>query len=100
LKSILIRLEKLRQNVIKEQTQVAELSYLEARLKEKNQQTEKLSLVAASGLWEHSFLLQEYRVSLFSQGLKTIVPVSRKRIDLSLEKNTRFDLKVLSKRIP
>ena len=86
LKSILIRLEKLRQNVMKEQTQVAEIANLEARLKEKNQQIEKLSLVAVSELWEHSFLLQEYRVSLFSQGLKTVVPVSRKRIDLHWKK--------------
>jgi ATP-dependent helicase HrpA len=86
LKSILIRLEKLRQNAMKEQAQVAEITNLEARLKEKNQQIEKLSLVAVSELWEHSFLLQEYRVSLFSQGLKTIVPVSKKRIDLHWEK--------------
>jgi ATP-dependent helicase HrpA len=86
LQSILIRLEKLRQNAMKEQAQVAEITNLEARLKEKNQQIEKLSLVAVSELWEHSFLLQEYRVSLFSQGLKTIVPVSKKRIDLHWEK--------------
>ena len=71
---------------MKEQIQMAEIASLEARLKEKNQQIEKLSLVAVSELWEHSFLLQEYRVSLFSQGLKTVVPVSRKRIDLHWKK--------------
>ena len=71
---------------MKEQIQMAEIASLEARLKEKNQQIEKLSLVAVSELWEHSLLLQEYRVSLFSQGLKTVVPVSRKRIDLHWKK--------------
>ena len=31
-------------------------------------------------VWQHYFMLQEYRVSLFAQQLGTRVPVSEKRI--------------------
>ncbi len=86
LKSILVRLEKLPQNTAKEQSRMAELQGLEDRRIAENLLMEELSVAVIVEVWEHRFLLQEYRVSLFSQTLKTAVPVSRKRIDLHWKK--------------
>lgn len=86
LKSILCRLEKLHQNTNKEQSQILEIQDLENRLIEQNKLMGESSLAAIAEFWEHRLLLQEYRVSIFSQALRTVVPVSRKRINLHWKK--------------
>jgi ATP-dependent helicase HrpA len=86
LKSILCRLEKLHQNTNKEQSQILEIQDLENRLIEQNKLMGESSLATIAEFWEHRLLLQEYRVSIFSQALRTVVPVSRKRINLHWKK--------------
>ena len=77
LKAVVVRLEKLRQDP--------------ARDKERMESIQKLQLLWARevasrkgvtdpGLTDFGFLLQELRVSLFAQELKTPMPVSVKRL--------------------
>jgi len=86
LRSILVRLEKLPQNIQKDQDQIIELQLLEERLIILDLRIEELPVATVHEIWEYHFMVQEYRVSLFSQALKTAVPVSRKRIDLCWKK--------------
>jgi ATP-dependent helicase HrpA len=43
-------------------------------------QEQMLSYDLEEAVWEFQWLLEEYRVSLFAQQLKTRVPVSEKRL--------------------
>ena len=81
LKAILMRLEKLPLNPAKDKESLSVLNKLEQRLTDFPYQWSDLPLSAQEEIWKHRFMLQEYRVSLFSQQLKTIFPVSDKRID-------------------
>lgn len=81
LKAILARLEKLQFNLKKDQENIFVLHKLEQRLANLDFVWEDLALVTQAEVWKHQFMLQEYRVSLFSQQLKTLFPISDKRID-------------------
>ena len=86
LKSILIRTKKLSKNIQKQEDQILELQLLENRIIQVDLKMEQLSLSDISEIWEHHFMIQEYRVSMFSQILKTAIPISRKRIELHWKK--------------
>ena len=86
LNSILIRIEKLSKNTQKQEDKILELQFLENRLTQIDLKMEQLSVSDTSEIWEHYFMIQEYRVSIFSQILRTVIPISRKRIDIHWKK--------------
>jgi len=81
LKAIQYRLEKLPLNPKKDKELWITLDRLEQRLTDFTYNWSDLSLSTQTEVWKHRFMLQEYRVSLFSQQLKTAFPISDKRID-------------------
>ena len=86
LNSILIRIEKLSKNNQKQEDKILELQFLENRITQIDLKMEQLSVSDTSEIWEHYFMIQEYRVSIFSQILRTVIPISRKRIDVHWKK--------------
>ena len=80
LRAILARLDKLPNNLARETPAVAELR---KRWQDYEQRAAVLADrdVEAPALREYRWLLEEYRVSLFAQTLKTAVPVSAARLD-------------------
>ncbi|HET8731461.1 MAG TPA: ATP-dependent RNA helicase HrpA [Moraxellaceae bacterium] len=80
LRAILARLEKLPNNLQRESAAVAEL---QRRWQDYEQRCGRLADrdIDAPALKEYRWLLEEYRVSLFAQTLKTAVPVSAARLD-------------------
>ena len=86
LNSILIRIEKLSKNTQKQEDKILELQLLENRITQIDLKMEQLSVSDTSEIWEHYFMIQEYRVSIFSQILRTVIPISRKRIDIHWKK--------------
>jgi len=86
LNSILIRIEKLSKNTQKQEDKILELQLLENRITQIDLKMEQLSVSDKSEIWEHYFMIQEYRVSIFSQILRTVIPISRKRIDIHWKK--------------
>lgn len=81
LKAIVTRLEKLPINPTKDREQVLVLEKLSQRLMMLESQWDELPAPVRDEVWTHHFMLQEYRVSLFSQQLKTAFPISDKRIN-------------------
>ena len=81
LKALLARLEKLPAQSQKDRELMLLLEKLEQRLMNVDTQWEHLSSGVRGEVWQHRFMLQEYRVSLFAQQLKTVFPISDKRID-------------------
>lgn len=81
LKAILMRLEKLPSQPQKDRELVLILEKLEERLTNYDPHWDELSAEQRSEIWLHRFMLQEYRVSLFAQQLKTVFPISDKRIE-------------------
>ncbi len=81
LKAIQYRLEKLPLNPKKDKELWITLDRLEQRLTDFTYNWSDLSLSTQTEVWKHRFMLQEYRVSLFSQQLKTAFPISDKRIN-------------------
>ncbi|MDX2465168.1 MAG: ATP-dependent RNA helicase HrpA [Porticoccus sp.] len=80
LKALMARLEKLPVNPQKDRAHVLVLEKLEQQLADINLRWEELPAEVRETVWMHRFMLQEYRVSLFSQQLKTAFPISDKRI--------------------
>jgi len=81
LKAILGRLEKLPVNPQKDKEYLFILDKLEQDLDDMNLPWDDLPLNVQAKIWKHRFMLQEYRVSLFAQQLKTAFPISDKRIE-------------------
>jgi ATP-dependent helicase HrpA len=81
LKALLVRLEKVPTQLQKDRESTLVLDKLEQRLITFDTHWKHLSMEARHEVWQHRFMLQEYRVSLFAQQLKTIFPISDKRID-------------------
>lgn len=81
LKAILLRVEKLPANPGKDSAQLSVLTKLEERMLTIDLKWEDLPGSTRAEVWKYQFMLQEYRVSLFSQQLKTAFPISEKRID-------------------
>lgn len=77
LKAIQMRLIKAGGNLAKEQLAIKEL----AQFSERYQQHLKVSIKCLVLLTEFRWLLEEYRISLFAQELKTLQPVSSKRLE-------------------
>ena len=86
LKAILVRLEKVSQNPHKDRLAVSQLDQLwqlhEDRLKKEG----KEAYTANEDWILFRWMLEEYRVSLFAQTLKTLMPVSEKRLKKQWEK--------------
>ena len=80
IKAIEQRLDKIAINTLKDRQYTLELEALEERLSslpaEYNEWTEQQS----DAVQHYRYMLQEYRVSLFAQQLRTALPVSAKRI--------------------
>lgn len=80
LKAILIRLQKTRYDSTKHQRQFSELQPIWLRYWESVRANPNLSSYAVNDD-EFRWSLEEFRVSLFAQSLKTAYPVSRKRLE-------------------
>ena len=79
LKALAHRLDKIAMQAPKDKAATAELQQLTQRMAEKLQQVPQAA--SLDDMVEYRWLLEEYRVSLFAQQLKTRVPISRKRLD-------------------
>ncbi|HEX4510420.1 MAG TPA: ATP-dependent RNA helicase HrpA [Burkholderiaceae bacterium] len=86
LKAVTMRLDKLRADPARDAQRLAELRPLEQRYL---RTVAERKGVADSRLSEYRWLLEELRVSLFAQELRTPQPVSAKRLDKSWEQLTR-----------
>ena len=78
LKAVVLRLDKLRGDPARDATRLAELRPLEARWLKR---LAELRGAPHARLDEYRWLLEELRVSLFAQELRTPQPVSAKRLD-------------------
>ena len=74
-----IRIEKLASQVNKDRQHIADIEALIQPIKDI--QNQPLSQELTDELNDFLWLIQEYRISLFAQQLKTRVPVSAKRLD-------------------
>lgn len=79
LRAIHKRLDKINENPARERTLRLEISALASAYQQRAEQLRKQHLTSAQ-LEHYRWLLEEYRVSLFAQELKTITPVSAKRL--------------------
>ncbi len=73
------RLEKIQQNPERDRKARLEIASLWSDYKKRNEQLTKNNQHSAQ-LEEYRWLLEEYRISLFAQEIKTRVPVSSKRL--------------------
>ncbi len=80
LKALLIRLDKLPAQPQKDHEYVLQLQKLEDKLEGVDTHWEDYPAEVRRDIWQYRFMLQEYRVSLFAQQLRTLFPVSDKRI--------------------
>lgn len=80
LRAVLARLEKLTNQVAKDEAAAAEMT---RRWQDYEKRLELLTArdMDAPALHEYRWLLEEYRVSVFAQTLKTALPVSATRLD-------------------
>ncbi|MCX4029270.1 ATP-dependent RNA helicase HrpA [Spartinivicinus marinus] len=79
LQAILIRLDKLGQQQAKDRASTEELQNLWDQYLQKSDDLSSQKIINPE-LEEYRWLLEEYRVSLFAQVLKTKVPISAKRL--------------------
>jgi ATP-dependent helicase HrpA len=79
-KALAARLEKLANNVTKDEAATVEIN---ARWQAYQQRAEALKArdIFSEALEEYRWLLEEYRISLFAQTVKTAVPISATRLD-------------------
>jgi ATP-dependent helicase HrpA len=85
LKAIRLRLEKLEQNPAKDVQRAREIQPLWRRYFEKREANERRGVVDPA-LDHYRWMLEEWRVSLFAQELKTAFPISTKRLAKQWEK--------------
>jgi len=84
LRGILIRLEKSSNNPTYEKNTFSQLQPLIAKyekLRQNNASLRKLTPTQKDALENYHWMLEEYRLSLFSQPIKTLFKVSAKRLD-------------------
>ncbi len=79
LKAILLRIERLQGNVSRDKNQADQLKIYWTQYEERYQRREGDGVFDAA-LESYRWMLEEYRVSLFAQGMKTAYPVSEKRL--------------------
>ena len=80
LKGMLLRLDKLANNVLRDDKGSLELQRRELLLRQAYEDRIRRGL-DVTPLTSYRWLLEEYRISVFSQPLKTAVPVSAERLD-------------------
>jgi ATP-dependent helicase HrpA len=80
LKAAVLRLDKLRADPARDAQRMAELGPLEQALRRELAARARLGGAAGAELEQFGWLLEELRVSLFAQELRTPVPVSVKRL--------------------
>ncbi|MFC3117046.1 ATP-dependent RNA helicase HrpA [Cellvibrio fontiphilus] len=85
LRGIQQRLEKAALNVQKDKLQLAEIAPHWQRLVDYLAKEGDYRLVQNSDLQDYRWWIEELRISLFAQTLKTLVPVSHKRLDKQWE---------------
>jgi ATP-dependent helicase HrpA len=78
IRAMQIRIEKLGSQISKDRSYIQQLESFAGPIK--GIQDQMLSYDLEEAIWEFQWLLEEYRVSLFAQQLKTRVPVSEKRL--------------------
>ncbi len=78
IRAMQIRIEKLGSQISKDRSYIQQLENFAGPIK--GVQEQMLSYDLEEAIWEFQWLLEEYRVSLFAQQLKTRVPVSEKRL--------------------
>lgn len=81
IKAIQVRVEKLTTQQSKDRQHIAEISDLLTACREALVEDQPLSSDLEAALLDYCWLVEEYRVSLFAQQLKTRVPVSLKRLN-------------------
>jgi ATP-dependent helicase HrpA len=79
--AIQVRVEKLTQQQSKDRQHIAEISDLLTDCRQALIEDQPLSSDLEAALLDYCWLVEEYRVSLFAQQLKTRVPVSLKRLN-------------------
>lgn len=79
IKALALRLEKIAMQAPKDKQASAELHILTERMQQLLQQVPQAADLEK--IEQYRWLVEEYRVSLFAQQLKTRVPISRKRLD-------------------
>lgn len=79
-KGISIRIDKLSSQVVKDREHIAELRSFAIGVEGLGEKQLRLPSASADLLLDFQWLLEEYRVSLFAQQLKTRSPVSAKRL--------------------
>ena len=75
-----LRLEKYSSNPVRDTAREAEIQELEQMWQEKTDSLIKQGLPISDGLAGFKWMIEELRVSLFAQELKTPYPVSVKRL--------------------
>ena len=80
IKALQVRLEKLAAQVSKDRQYIEEIRRLLEPCKQALVEDQPLSFELETALRDYCWLVEEYRVSLFAQQLKTRVPVSLKRL--------------------
>ena len=81
LQAVQLRLEKIAANVNKDRALMAELSPLTSRWTDKIEQLGYAEAGLHLELQSYRWMLEELRVSLFAQTVKTVMPVSTKRLN-------------------
>ncbi len=81
--SLAIRMERLQGQLQKDLAHTAELQQLWHNLLELEKEHSTIELLPSA--IEYRWMLEEYRVSLFSQQLKTKIPISKKRLEKQWE---------------
>lgn len=85
MKAIAVRLEKVPAQVNKDRALMAELEPLQGRLDDRIQQLGVAEAALNQSLQEYRWMLEELRISFFAQTLKTLMPVSAKRLNKQWE---------------
>ena len=81
IKAMVQRLDKIAINTLKDRQYTLELETLEQRLESLPAEHTEWTEEQSSAVQHYRYMLQEYRVSLFAQQLRTALPVSAKRLD-------------------
>ncbi|MCL6269292.1 ATP-dependent RNA helicase HrpA [Sansalvadorimonas sp. 2012CJ34-2] len=79
LQAVELRLDKLGANYNRDRVYVDELQHLHDAWNARREALAKVHIIDKT-LWQYRWMLEEYRVSLFAQTLKTRIPVSDKRL--------------------
>lgn len=85
LKAILLRLEKAPQNVQRDKLAMAEWSAVAEQWQALCEQAGEYRALLTPQLSDMRWLLEEFRISLFAQTIKTLTPVSAKRLRKQLQ---------------